>query len=195
MRAATLSSKQAQIVLRFQSTPPVRAATSPRALRRSWASISIHAAREGGDALLRELPFRTKISIHAAREGGDSINGTDKPGEELFQSTPPVRAATREREITRPRIGISIHAAREGGDCVRLGWRSCRKRISIHAAREGGDSIPFNINRKLTISIHAAREGGDILKQVAVRPAVAISIHAAREGGDRRRIIPFSDTS
>ena len=56
----------------------------------------------------------------------------------LFQSTPPVKAAT---DFIHPAMGrtqISIHAAREGGDHV--GW-ICGKlgRISIHAAREGGD--------------------------------------------------------
>ena len=34
---------------RFQSTPPVKAATARRIPRRSRAAISIHAAREGGD--------------------------------------------------------------------------------------------------------------------------------------------------
>ena len=56
--------------------------------------ISIHATREGGDALpplLRESgPF---ISIHATREGGDAV------------ITPHFRFAA-----------ISIHATREGGD-------------------------------------------------------------------------------
>ena len=34
------------------------------------------------------------ISIHAAREGGDSNNSVYDCGEVLFQSTPPVKAAT-----------------------------------------------------------------------------------------------------
>ena len=33
--------------------------------------ISIHAAREGGDAAIRTTNIKGKISIHAAREGGD----------------------------------------------------------------------------------------------------------------------------
>jgi len=33
--------------------------------------ISIHAAREGGDALSSGISFSSTISIHAAREGGD----------------------------------------------------------------------------------------------------------------------------
>ena len=57
--------------------------------------ISIHAAREGGDALDSLYRKGYLISIHAAREGGDFCL--------LFDSVQ-VRL-------------ISIHAAREGGDC------------------------------------------------------------------------------
>ena len=58
-------------------------------------TISIHAAREGGDVGVIWRFFKCgKISIHAAREGGDAKDGT---------------AAARDPEI-------SIHAAREGGD-------------------------------------------------------------------------------
>ena len=56
-----------------------------------------------------------------------------------FQSTPPVKAATRNAasQLT-PNAAISIHAAREGGDDRRR-VRRYRAAISIHAAREGGD--------------------------------------------------------
>ena len=56
--------------------------------------ISIHAAREGGD--LRTV-FRLEhgnISIHAAREGGDAAFGQHVVCNRVFQSTPPVKAAT-----------------------------------------------------------------------------------------------------
>ena len=79
----------------------------------------------------------------------------------IFQSTPPVKAAT--------------FAAR---NLIICGV------ISIHAAREGGDPIMlfhFNVNN---ISIHAAREGGDTKGCVVRASANSISIHAAREGGD-----------
>ena len=70
--------------MQFQSTPPVKAATS--LCRRSSAGniISIHAAREGGDESAPE-DWQTKleISIHAAREGGDFT--IDNPI--LFKST------------------------------------------------------------------------------------------------------------
>ena len=56
---------------RFQSTPPVKAATGKVVPAVHQAFISIHAAREGGDChSLRPHPV-SLISIHAAREGGD----------------------------------------------------------------------------------------------------------------------------
>ena len=55
--------------------------------------ISIHAAREGGDATFFRGARWDDISIHAAREGGDEE----------------AKAAVME-------VYISIHAAREGGD-------------------------------------------------------------------------------
>ena len=101
---------------------------------------------------------------------------------EKFQSTPPVKAATRTTTRTTEGQHISIHAAREGGDddrTVIIGTNV----ISIHAAREGGDSIPCTRGYVYHISIHAAREGGDIKADYNIAFFV-ISIHAAREGGD-----------
>ena len=122
----------------FQSTPPVKAATFERLLENHIDSISIHAAREGGDKFEVVSPMREGISIHAAREGGDVTLPLFIPMPERFQSTPPVKAAT-VTELRDPRyIKISIHAAREGGDEDGLDTTTISL-ISIHAAREGGD--------------------------------------------------------
>ena len=61
----------------------------------------------------------------------DSVN--------IFQSTPPVKAATRKLRDRRRAGRISIHAAREGGDIAVIYNLYKTFRISIHAAREGGD--------------------------------------------------------
>ena len=58
----------------------------------------------------------TQISIHAAREGGDSPKKNDPKEVALFQSTPPVKAATMDALGEVLDGVISIHAAREGGD-------------------------------------------------------------------------------
>ena len=77
----------------------MKAATNPSVQCIRTGTISIHAAREGGDRIrfiLRQsgLP----ISIHAAREGGD-----DRLGKRTNKTA------------------ISIHAAREGGDVLARG--------------------------------------------------------------------------
>ena len=62
----------------------------------SFATISIHAAREGGDLDKLSVMLTDVISIHAAREGGDAVGSV----------------------IMLVLAHISIHAAREGGDCL-----------------------------------------------------------------------------
>ena len=75
----------------------MKAATDATMSYDTAPGISIHAAREGGDAYEFDVAGTAPaISIHAAREGGDRIPG----GENRL-------------------IGISIHAAREGGDRYR----------------------------------------------------------------------------
>ena len=57
--------------------------------------ISIHAAREGGDGEKIDLYAQLRISIHAAREGGDVCIYYIMKQCLVFQSTPPVKAATK----------------------------------------------------------------------------------------------------
>ena len=60
----------------------------------------------------------------------------------IFQSTPPVKAATIISYSSFDSPFISIHAAREGGDVDGVNANH-GDIISIHAAREGGD--PHNL--------------------------------------------------
>ena len=78
--------------------------------------ISIHAAREGGDAtsfvafqIMRR--FQSTPPVKAATKTCGAKICAQK-----FQSTPPVKAATRKSKHKCRRANISIHAAREGGD-------------------------------------------------------------------------------
>ena len=124
----------------FQSTPPVKAATFDGQPIELVCGISIHAAREGGDGKDRGNPAGLVISIHAAREGGDRGKHGGCACRIRFQSTPPVKAATKTAlEVTAGDV-ISIHAAREGGDKV-AEISGYGLPISIHAAREGGDHL------------------------------------------------------
>ena len=61
-----------------------------------------------------------------------------------FQSTPPVKAATKSIAVFQETGNISIHAAREGGDVLAI-YKLGLAVISIHAAREGGDLLQKDI--------------------------------------------------
>ena len=87
----------------FQSTPPVRGATSVLSVRLCAHGISIHAPREGGDRPLFRREVFQGISIHAPREGGDLLALSTVLPHMPFQSTPPVRGATPQARHPPPR--------------------------------------------------------------------------------------------
>ena len=173
---------------------------------------------------------KKNISIHAPREGGDAIVCMMVLDISTFQSTPPARGATLGKFTENKNAGISIHAPREGGDKLIFVFGKKGSGISIHAPREGGDAVvlrsgpvcfpfqstppargatffrlscpleqvyfnprpprggrrysAFAVLCRLFISIHAPREGGDLpIFPASVKP-FPISIHAPREGGD-----------
>ena len=64
--------------------------------------------------------LRREISIHAAREGGDHASVLPAWRSCIFQSTPPVKAATCNPAAHKIPEIISIHAAREGGDFIHM---------------------------------------------------------------------------
>ena len=83
-----------------------------------YYDVSIHAAREGGDTVTSKMYNNPWVSIHAAREGGDMVTLLTAATLSLFQSTPPVKAATFIQIYDRLITMVSIHAAREGGDRI-----------------------------------------------------------------------------
>ncbi len=96
----------------------MKAATKAKRTVKQCVMISIHAAREGGDDVKLALRQIRHISIHAAREGGDASANNYDEFNVIFQSTPPVKAATILTILILCRRTISIHAAREGGDFI-----------------------------------------------------------------------------
>ena len=125
------------------------------------------------------------ISIHAPRAGSDRMMILLSVEEDRFQSTLPVRGATRDyckskatAKDFNPRSpcgerqeqhrsnslhrAISIHAPRAGSDPLAMLRELRAKRISIHAPRAGSDRrYPFGSHRNIRISIHAPRAGSD----------------------------------
>ena len=103
----------------------------------------------------------------------------------IFQSTPPVKAATYGCIIKARKGKISIHAAREGGDSGRgiVEWDEV---ISIHAAREGGDTT-FSTSSSVRPSFQSTPPvKAATIPKFCCTVAATISIHAAREGGDSK---------
>ena len=106
---------------------------------------------------------RSGISIHAPRAGSDAYNRGRPYKHGKFQSTLPVRGATRGEIRMRQLLPISIHAPRAGSDpctghmsvwlshfnprspCGERQWINVKdrppKEISIHAPRAGSDGI------------------------------------------------------
>ncbi len=79
----------------------------------------------------------------------------------MFQSTPPVRGATRQQRSRWIGQLVSIHAPRAGGDVIlMLGQRTVL--VSIHAPRAGGDDTLRRLLPLHKVSIHAPRAGGDM---------------------------------
>ena len=63
----------------------------------------------------------SNISIHAPREGCDDFEGELDYLDGVFQSTHPVRGATRLLDLLTVKDEISIHAPREGCDLPKSG--------------------------------------------------------------------------
>ena len=82
------------------------------------SSVSIHAAREGGDQRVspcsrKAHQFQSTPPVKAA-----TFTGVQNLIYTVFQSTPPVKAATLRSYAKRISECVSIHAAREGGDLI-----------------------------------------------------------------------------
>ena len=105
-----------------------------------------------------------------------------------FQSTPPVKAATKHIFKNPRRWHISIHAAREGGDrsvvyAVKI-KRQFQSTPPVKAATKTAQHGRFLHGQfQSTPPVKAATPNNALKRQAAF-----ISIHAAREGGDPLRI-------
>ena len=102
--------------------------------------ISIHAPRAGRDEQLHQQAAQLRdISIHAPRAGRDYKKFQAVLGDTQFQSTRPVRGATRQVPDLCLVQAISIHAPRAGRDDRKFCALLYPDAISIHAPRAGRD--------------------------------------------------------
>ena len=89
----------------FQSTRPIRGATTYRRYEDYAAYISIHAPHTGRDQTKIGQADRQEISIHAPHTGRDERWRIGSCGSLTFQSTRPIRGATPDRTS----IGWEVH--------------------------------------------------------------------------------------
>ena len=114
--------------------------------------------------------------------------------EQSFQSTPPVRGATEDKDGNKRYITISIHAPRAGGDtersAIRHGGATFQSTPPVRGATaastpmapttttfqstppvRGATSDFVRVPQGYSISIHAPRAGGDILRVMLPLPS------------------------
>ena len=101
---------------RFQSTHPLRGATSWSSKKSMPRTISIHAPLAGCDCAIQNARLTVLISIHAPLAGCDLACCRSLPPAPGFQSTHPLRGATASGTGGRRGDAISIHAPLAGCD-------------------------------------------------------------------------------
>ena len=148
---------------KFLSTPSARRATGHLYRQSPLPHISIHALREEGDLVVRELLLIvSSISIHALREEGDWTPISAISLTSHFYPRPPRGGRLGHLLAHFVDHLISIHALREEGDLMfKNSIDQSPKFLSTPSARRATRSV-----RGLVfftwISIHALREEGDI---------------------------------
>ena len=107
MRAATSDIGFVIYPKRFQTTQPMRAATAFYVADGHSLFISNHAAHEGCDIFhFGKFLHVRKISNHAAHEGCDRCAVQSRSTVVIFQTTQPMRAATRRCSNSAVQVGF-----------------------------------------------------------------------------------------
>ena len=145
----------------FQSTLPMRGATTRREHNSGNAVISIHAPHAGSDLLKRAQPavFRDfnprspcgeRLPLCLVSRWPCYFNPRSPCGERHDKTAPPAAATL-----------ISIHAPHAGSDLALTRALHKERTISIHAPHAGSDEYFKTAQDRLTISIHAPHAGSD----------------------------------
>ena len=191
----------------FQSTLPMRGATNSFKHLSSLHQISIHAPHAGSDLPLSfPTPSPFVISIHAPHAGSDLYGGHFTIGGLIFQSTLPMRGATKYTDLIGcPFVDFNPRSPcgeRLGGHDVGRGhlgfqstlpmrgatgrWLKCANGEQFQSTlpmRGATGEVVSQINLS-KISIHAPHAGSDV-PIMALPKGSLISIHAPHAGSDR----------
>ena len=169
-------------ILTFQSTRPVRGATAIERVQNCAADVSIHAPRAGRDRASRALPKPYPCFNPRAPCGARRINRKDGDMHIKFQSTRPVRGATRPSSPFP--LAVPFQSTRPVRGATRgCGSSACPQEFQSTRPVRGATSDSCRVRRRSCVSIHAPRAGRDIVK-VQLADEVRVSIHAPRAGRD-----------
>ena len=100
----------------FQSTRPMRGATTPRRRCGGRARVSIHAPHAGRDPVVDDIRLAAFVSIHAPHAGRDLRYSETSDPNTCFNPRAPCGARRRRRQNRRREQGVSIHAPHAGRD-------------------------------------------------------------------------------
>ena len=104
----------------------------------SYSSISIHTPLAGSDEQIPSNDLVVRISIHTPLAGSDWIRTNVRTLGNIFQSTLPLRGATRGGRSLIGLEFISIHTPLAGSD-GRCAGKARKAIISIHTPLAGSD--------------------------------------------------------
>ena len=115
-----LVNRLGSVCARHSSEDTARGVTRfPQACAIASASFNPRPPRGGRLFLFLICFLMSIVSIHAPRAGGDLQVRGRRLQDGLFQSTPPARGATNDRQGRGSGSRVSIHAPRAGGDQLR----------------------------------------------------------------------------
>ena len=162
----------------FQFTHPGRGATAASSLLRFQFTHPGRGAT-GRDFQYRKAP---RVSIHAPREGCDALRGSPLFSSRCFNSRTPGGVRPHYGVDVPSGRGVSIHAPREGCDTTVID-KIHKGSVSIHAPREGCDCVG-RVTLTLTQCFNSRTPGGVRLPERAEAIA-ALCFNSRTPGGVR----------
>ena len=146
--------------------------------------ISIHASHAGRDLFL-PLVYTNCTHFNPRVPCGTRLDtGAESKETAPFQSTRPMRDATRDRSVCSEYILISIHASHAGRDAA--GSALSQRPSKFQSTRPMRDATVASLSASccIQISIHASHAGRDSIYPILVSCNNWISIHASHAGRD-----------
>ena len=169
---------------RFQSTLPMRGATlHNRHCQCNHSYFNPHSPCGERLAVLLSCTYHTIISIHTPHAGSDRNDRYSHICKHGFQSTLPMRGATRLWVEKCQSCLISIHTPHAGSDRTVGGMSRTYAGFQSTLPMRGATIILIDGAEKLSISIHTPHAGSDIWLGCTITQ-IQISIHTPHAGSD-----------